>query len=233
MKEIESTDRERTTLARFALLNDLNSDDLAELASQCQWREYASGEQMLIHGDKGTDVYFLVFGTAHVLNFAESGRAVDYATLSDGDVFGELAAIDGLPRSASVAATSNCTVAVIPGVRFLNLVIDHRQISLALLIKLAGIIRMGDERIVDLSLLGAEPRVCQELLRAAAPDPADQDNMMIYPIPTQVNIANKIGVTRETVSRIFGRLSSSNIIERKNKTLYIREIAELERLALS
>ena len=115
----------------------------------------------------------------------------------------------------------------------MNLVTDHRNIALALLTKLAGVIRMGDERIVDLSLLGAEPRVCQELLRAALPDPADEENLMIYPIPTQVYIANKIGVTRETVSRIFGRLSSSQIIERKNKTIYIREVGELERLALS
>ena len=67
----------------------------------------------------------------------------------------------------------------------------------------------------------------------ARPDPAYLKNLVIYPVPTQTLIASGIGVSRETVARIFGRLARQKIIERKAKTLYIRDRDKLEELAMS
>ena len=129
--------------------------------------------------------------------------------------------------------TKQSLIASLAGSDFLDFVTEHPEVSLALFRKLAGIIRMGDDQISDLSLLGAEQRVCLELLRMAEPDPAYFENLIIFPIPTQSHIANGVGVARETVARIFSKLTQDNIIERKEKTLYIRDPEKLENIALN
>ena len=221
------------SLADVPLFSGLRKKELGRIEAACQWRDVETGEKIIGRGETDREVYFLLAGIAHVLNFADSGRAVDYAALESGDYFGELAAIDGEPRSATVITRTPCRLAVMTGDAFLKLITSNKKIAMAVFKKLARIVRLGDDRIIDLSLLGAEQRVCLELLRLARPDPIVVDNLEIFPVPTQELIANSVGVARETVARIFGQLSSDGVIERKAKVLYIRDRNRLEELALA
>ena len=202
------------------------------LERECRWQLFDAGGAIIDRGEEYTDVYMLTSGSAHVLNYSENGKVIDYATLGKGDVFGELAAIDGLPRSASVVTQTPCTMGVLAGEKFIDLVIHNPVASLALLQRLAGIVRFSDKRINDFSLLKAEHRVCVELLRLAESDPGNLEELIIHPMPTQSNIANSIGLARETVGRIFSRLARDNIIQRQQKTLHLRERKTLEKMAL-
>jgi CRP/FNR family cyclic AMP-dependent transcriptional regulator len=202
------------------------------LERECRWQLFDAGGAIIDRGEEYTDVYMLTSGSARVLNYSENGKVIDYATLGKGDVFGELAAIDGLPRSASVVTQTPCTMGVLAGEKFIDLVIHNPVASLALLQRLAGIVRFSDKRINDFSLLKAEHRVCVELLRLAEPDPGNLEELIIHPMPTQSNIANSIGLARETVGRIFSRLARDNIIQRQQKTLHLRERKTLEKMAL-
>ncbi len=231
--ELQNLDGVERGLDGVLLFADLNAEDRQHLEKRCRWHEFKRNSGVIQKGEENSDVYILVSGAAHVLNYSDKGRVIDYATLGAGDVFGELAAIDGLPRSASVVTTKQSLIASLAGSDFLDFVTEHPEVSLALFRKLAGIIRMGDDQISDLSLLGAEQRVCLELLRMAEPDPAYFENLIIFPIPTQSHIANGVGVARETVARIFSKLTQDNIIERKEKTLYIRDPEKLENIALN
>ena len=221
------------TLADIPLFSGFKKKDLGRIEKACKWHDFEPGQKIIERGETNRDVYFLLAGIAHVLNFADSGRAVDYAALESGDFFGELAAIDGEPRSATVITRTPCRMAVMTGDTFLDLVTSNKKIAMSVFKRLARIVRLGDERIIDLSLLGAEQRVCLELLRLARPDPIVLDNLEIFPVPTQELIANSVGVARETVARIFGRLSGDGVIERKAKVLYIRDRNRLEELALA
>ncbi len=220
------------SLTGIPLLGCLSAAERKELERQCRWLEFGSGEKIIERGEEYSSVYFLLTGTAHVLNYSESGRAVSYAALKDGDVFGELAAIDGLPRSAWVCSVTPCLVAAAPGPAFLDLVTGNRTMAVALLKRLAAVIRLGDERLADVSLLGAEQRVCMELIRMAEPDPNDPARYVVSPVPTQSNFANMIGASRETVSRILGRLRDDDIVVRIDKGLAIPDRARLEQRAL-
>ncbi len=220
------------SLEGVPFLSCLSPAERREIERHCRLHEFGSDEKIIQQGENYTDVYFLVAGKAHVLNFSETGRAVSYATLSEGDIFGELAAIDDLPRSAWVWTMTPCTVVAMPGSFFRDLVTSHPDLSHALLRKLADIIRIGDKRIADFSLLGAEQRVCIGLLSMAAPDPANPKRLIIFPVSTQANFADVIGVSRETVSRVFSRLRQERIIRRKAKTLYILNRKKLEKRAL-
>ncbi len=220
------------SLEGIPFLSCLSPAERREIERHCRFHEHGADELIIQQGEKYTDVYILVIGKAHVLNYSKAGRAVNYATLSEGDIFGELAAIDGLPRSAWVWTMTPCTVVAMPGSFFRDLVTSHPDLSLALLRKLAGIIRIGDERIADFSLLGAEQRVCIGLISMAAPDPADSVSLIISPVPTQANFADVIGVSRETVSRVLSQLRQKRIIRQKDKTLYILNRKKLEQRAL-
>ncbi len=100
-----------------------------------------------------------------------------------------------------------------------------------LLRQLAGTIRNTDERIEALSLMDAEQRVCLELLRYLEPDPGSMDRFRVYPAPTHVEMAYTIGVTRQTVARIFSRLAKDHVVEREGKVLYIRDHGKLKKTA--
>lgn len=229
-----STNESKTAgrLGGIPLLSCLSAKDVSDLERKCRWLEFGAGEKIIERGEEYTSIYFLITGTVHVLNYSEAGRAVSYAALKDGDVFGELAAIDGLPRSAWVCTITPCLVGAAPGPEFLKLVTGNPDMSMALLRRLAAVIRLSDERLADVSLLGAEQRVCMELIRMAEPDPATPGGFVVFPVPTQANFANMIGASRETVSRIFGRLREDSIIARSDRGLCIPNRARLEQRAL-
>lgn len=213
----------------FAILSEA---DRLKLQSKCRWRECAVGEHVINRGDELSDVNVIVRGKAQVVNYSEAGKAVDYATLSDGDVFGELAAIDGLPRSAWVITKSKCLIATLPGKEFIQTLTANPEAALALLRRMSSIIRSANDRISDFSLLDAEQRVCLEILRMAQPNPGSRDGLVVPEVPTQSDIGNGVGLARETVGRIMAGLKQKNIIERKGRTLYIRDADKLHDLAM-
>jgi CRP-like cAMP-binding protein len=235
-----SIDQEKNSRAEslrdIPLFAGLAKEKIQQLEKSCRWCDFLGGEEIISQGDDSRDVYLIVSGNVHVLNFSKSGRVVNFAVLNRGDFFGELAAIDGQRRSATVVAKSLCRMVALSHRIFLNLVVSDPKITLAVLNKLAGVVRMADERITNTAALGAKQMVCVELLNMVVPDPAfdgNFDHLVIYPVPTQNSMASKIGVTRETVTRIFAILYGEGIIEKKDKTLYIRKKAVLEALALA
>jgi len=96
--------------------------------------------------------------------------------------------------------------------------------------KLVRIVRTSDDRIMDLATLSAYQRVYSELLKLIKPDPVRQGSWLIYPLPTQAQIAAQASTTRETVARVLSHLSADGIAERKSKTLYVRQVERLRQL---
>jgi len=222
--------RRGSRLDGVKLLACLSNADRQDLEKRCHWREYKSGEQVLDRNSGSRDVYFVTAGRCEIVNFSLTGREIAFATIAEGGYFGELSAIDGEPRSASVVAAGPCVVASLAPVDFLGLLERHSQAALMVLGGLARVIRICDDRIMDLSTLGAVQRVYVELLRRAKPDPVVENSWIIYPKPTQVEIAARASTTRETVARVMSQLTQSGLLARKGKTLYVRDRERLETL---
>jgi len=220
------------SLANVQLLSGLPAESLAQIADVCELRTCRPGARVIERGENTRDVYFILSGRVNVMNFAASGRVVAFASLEAGELFGELAALDGLPRSATVVAATACTFAVLPPQEFRRLLPAHPELALMLMVRLAQVIRNCDDRIFNLSSLGAPQRICLELLRLSEPDPAQQDRWAIYPMPTQAALANVAGTARETVARVIRDLATQGVIERKSKSLYIYDRKSLETHAL-
>ncbi len=208
-------------LAGIKLFEALDETERQRLESRCTWRRYSSGETVLERGSESREVLFLIAGSVDILNISLTGREVAYARLETGDCFGELAAIDGHPRSASVVAAESTLVAVLPSARFIELLRAHAEVTFALLQRLTGMVRTGDVRIMELSTLAASQRVYAELLRMARPDTAVPSLWVIHPLPPLREIASRISTTRETVARALGQLYPTGLVRRKGKSLYI------------
>ena len=213
------------------LLETLSGEERAELERHCQWRRFAKGEEVLARNSDNRDVFLIVDGSVDVVNYSMSGRPVAYGALGAGDYFGELSAIDGEPRSASVVCNTPGVIAVLPGAQFQELLNRRTDVAGKVLRRLAAIVRICDERIMDLATLGAMQRVIVELCRAAKPDPITEGSWLIYPTPPQREFAARASTTRETVARVFAQLNEGGLIRRKGRTLYLADKEQLERMA--
>ncbi len=216
------------TLAGIGLFEDLDAAERRRLEQRCTWRRYGAGETVLERGSESREVLFIVDGAVNILNVSLAGREVAYATLRSGDCFGELAAIDGQPRSASVVATEKTLVAVLASEQFLDLLKERAEVTFKVLQRLTGMVRMGDVRIMELSTLAATQRVYAEILRMARPDVAVPDRWVIHPLPPLREIASRISTTRETVARALSLLYPTGMVRRRGKSLYILDRDKLE-----
>ena len=158
------------TLKNIELFSGLPFDEVKVIQQRCHWLSYQEGEQILDRDSDSRDVFFVVEGSVQVKNFSFSGREIALATIGEGGYFGELSAVDRKPRSASVLATETTVLASVTPDHFIELIQRYPSISLLVLHRLAQIVRNCDERIMDLSTLGAVQRVYVELLRLACRD---------------------------------------------------------------
>jgi CRP/FNR family transcriptional regulator, cyclic AMP receptor protein len=217
------------TLCRIELLAGLPADELRRIEQCCRWRRHRAGDAILDRDSPSRDLLLVVEGRVQVVNYAASGREVVYAVIGAGEYFGELAAIDGEPRSAAVVALEDCLLAALAPEEVEILLRRHPEIAITLLRRLARIIRHSDERIVDLSTLGSLQRVWRELLRLARPDPARAGQWLVEPLPTP-SLAARAGTARETVARALAQLAQEQVAQRRGRALLIADPARLERL---
>jgi CRP/FNR family transcriptional regulator, cyclic AMP receptor protein len=216
------------TLDGIRLLAPLTPDERRALAARCSWRRHRPGERILSRDAESREVLFVVAGRVRVVNYAASGREIAYAVIEPGSHVGELSALDGEPRSASVEALDACLIAALPSGPFHELLLTHAELAVALLKNLARIIRRTDERIAELSVLGAMQRVYRELLRLARPC---GEGTVVAPLPTQESMAALVGTTRETVARALGQLAKAGVAQRRGRELLIRDPAVLEAMS--
>jgi len=213
------------------LLKGLTQKERDELARQCRFRRYAEGEHIIDGQGSGRDVYFVVAGTVRVVNYSPSGREVAFDDIPAGHIFGELAALDGGPRSAFVQALSHgATAAAMPPDIFLDLLARYPKVGLDIMRRLARVVRFSTERIMDLSTVGANNRVHAELLRLAQAAGKTGNSSVISPIPHHADIASRVSTTRETVARVFSELTRAGMLERSKSALIVRDVDRLTEL---
>jgi CRP/FNR family cyclic AMP-dependent transcriptional regulator len=174
---------------------------------------FTDGQSIIRTGDLNQNVFFVLSGKAKALDYNEKGKVVNYAKYVPGTFFGELSSIDGLCRSATVVAVKECKLAVLLEKDFNFLVNNYASFNKILINKLVEIIRVSNGRISDLSLLGARQRICDELHRLSVTDP-ESGIVTIYDIPTQELFAESLGISRETVIRVFKKLTEQGAIKR-------------------
>ncbi len=218
------------SLDDIAVLADMDPEARRALVERCRWHAFAEHEQIIDRASEGNDVYFVVRGTVRVVNFSYAGREVSYDDIGAGGLFGELAAIDGAPRSASVVALSDTETAAISPDLFISLLLEHPEIAIVIIRRLVQIVRGSTDRIMDLSTMGAVNRIHAELLRLAGPGSDEDESAEIRPLPVHADIASRAGTTRESVARTIGDLARKGIVRKESHALVILDLEQLRDL---
>jgi len=192
-------------------------------------KRVTAGRELISRGGASTEVYFVLQGSFSVRVYSATGREVSMRTLGEGEMFGELAAIDGLPRSASVVAESAALVEALPREEFLRCIKECPDAAMWIIRLLAGKVRDGNERLFEMSALNVSSRVHCELLRLARKSPR-RDPPVLDPAPTHSYIASCIGTHREAVTREINELERLNIIVKGRRSLTFLDLPRLEHL---
>lgn len=217
-------------LARLPILANLPEPALEPVAQSCTWRQYAPGEQVLGYQETSTDVSFLLAGKARAIIYSLEGKAVVFADLKPGAMFGEIAAIDRKARSASIEALEPCTIASLSANQFEALMLREPSVALATLRHVAADVRRLSERVFEFSTLAVQNRIHAELLRLAGEAQPKGAEVVLSPAPSLSDIANRISTHREAVSRELSRLAAGGLLRREGGNLRITSLPKLAEL---
>jgi len=217
-------------LKHSELFRSLNDDQLQQVANLVKWRDFKKGSEMVHYLGEDDDVYFLVSGRVTTTIFSFEGKEISYQELGPGATFGELSAIDGLPRTANVIALENSQVGVMSSAHFWQVVEQYPGVAAAALARLAGMVRFLIDRVYQYGALDVNSRVRMEVLRLARQNMSDADSAVIDNFPTHKEIASRVNTHREAVTRELNELTRLNVIEQEKRVLTVLSVSKLEDL---
>lgn len=213
-------------LESIAFLKDA-SIDFARFETRCIWRRFEPEEIIVDFDDLSTDVYFIISGEMRILIRTQAGKEIILGEMRGGQMFGELAAIDGVSRSASVSALTRGELCVMPAAVFREVVVTAPAVADRLLRLLTKRIRELNARLMEHALLDLRHRLYSELLRLSVPRGTDKERM-ITPPPYHHVLAARIGCRREQVTREFTIMSQEGLVERTRGALVLKRPDVLE-----
>jgi CRP/FNR family transcriptional regulator, cyclic AMP receptor protein len=222
--------RKSETLARIPLFKSLPSEAIERLDSRCIWRRACANECILDYRDGGADVYFAVQGHVRVMIRTSFGKESILRDIKDGEFFGELAAIDGQARSATIVAVTDTIIARMSPTVFREMVHRYPEVCDQLLLLLASQVRMLANRVTEFSALDVRARIHAELLRLSRPARPGDKHAVISPPPTHAELAARVSTHREAVTRELNRLKKVGLLERRRGALVLLDRAQLASL---
>lgn len=212
------------------LLQGVPPARLETLAAQCTWRVVEPGQLIVARNGRDRDVHFIVSGRVRVTSFSAGGKQVTFRDEEPGEVFGDLAAIDGKPRSADVLALDSVVVAALSPEHFRELIAAEPLVRERVLQRLAQLVRLLSERVIELSTLGVQNRIHAELLRLARASGVEGKQARIDPAPKHADIASQVSTYREQVTREFSALTRQGLLQKDGTAIVLTDVERLERM---
>lgn len=215
----------RHVLKQGRLFRGLCESELDTVISSLHLCEGREGSVLVTQDRPGDGLYVVYSGRVKVVMYGPQAREVTLAILRPGEVFGELAMLDGAPRSATVVAMTDAQLLALPREDFMRHLQRNPQTALNLLGELARRLRRADETIVGLALQDVEVRLVRTLARLAHEEGGvrSEDGLVLRRRPTQQELANMVGSSRETVSRTLAAMARQGLAVPRGRSLVLTE----------
>ena len=207
-------------LQNIPLLKGVDQATLERMAPAFLIRNFVRGGFVLHKGGSGEHLLFLLSGRLQAVDVSEEGREIGLSIITPGDYFGDLAIIDGLPRSASVIASEASLVAFLPRTQALELIYNTPLVAERMLKRMASKIRDASNYRAILGIPNAFQRVFALLNQFARVAPGGL--VVIDKMPSQQEIAIMVNTSRETVSRAIHSLIQKGVVEKDMRRLIVR-----------
>ena len=213
------------------IFSDLSESELNSIQEICKTRKYPKNSMIILEEEMGDVVFIVTSGTVKITRVNDEGKEVILAMLGSGEVFGEMAILDGESRSANALSQENCEVITINREDFLSLLKTNNKVSLNLMTEFAIRLRKSDQQIEALSLDDAEHRIGVSILNLAEElGVIRQGVVTVENLPYQQDIANMAGTSRETVSRVMKTFEDRGLITKTGHKLSIPDYAFFKRI---
>jgi CRP/FNR family transcriptional regulator/CRP/FNR family cyclic AMP-dependent transcriptional regulator len=217
------------------LFSSLDNEQLETLARLVIMQNYDKDETIILEDDESVQALFLIAeGEVKVYMTGTDKRETILTLLGKGDFFGEMSLIDGEPRSASVKAVSPSEVLIIRREHFIQQVRATPDLAMSLLVEMSKRLRKANRQIGSLAMLTVYGRIAGTILNLVEERGVrihGENGKMVTVIrnrPTQKQLAEMSGTTRETVSRVLSQLQKKGTLSLANKDLIILEEGDLK-----
>ena len=195
----------------------LDDDLLRAISARGGQRNFPAHSVLVNEDDDSDSIFIVVKGSVKVYGGGENGREVVYNTHGPGEYFGEMT-LDGGRRSASVMTLEPTTCVIVSGANVREFLAGHPDFALHLIRKLIGLVRRSTDTVKRLALDDVYTRVSKVLLELAC----EQDGRLVVPERmTQQDIADRVGASREMVSRIFKQLTQGGYVSVERKQIVL------------
>lgn len=219
-------------LKKAPLFSELSARELEYVFEISEERHYPRGSIVLYQGDKAEFLYLILKGRVKVALAYANGKETILSTLKGGDYFGEMSAIDQLPRSATIVTEADSEFLAISQKAFRGMIIKYPEIALKMLKEMSLRLRAANELIGSLSHLNVKGRVAKTLWNLSKSSGKRwNDGRIQIPRPILKDIASMSGTSRETVSRILSGFSKEGLLELTKADIIIYRENEIVHMA--
>jgi len=213
------TDTVAASLSKIPLFSSVDEGSLDALPGRVVRKTFRKNSIIVTEGDVSDSLYIVCSGKLKVYVGDDQGKEAILAMLTEGDYFGELAFLLEAPRSASVACVEDSTLLIISRAVFEQFLAQHSEVSIALMRGLVDRVYALTSNVKSLALMDVYGRVAKLLLDVAS----EEDGRLITGKMTQQDIAERVGSSREMVSRILKELKTGGYIDQDGRCIIINK----------
>ena len=218
------------TITSIPLFSTAPTDALEKVRLAASVQPLDVGQSLFDEGEASREVYFILEGRVRIYCYSHGDHDVLLVDFETGGCFGELAALDGQPRTGRAEALEPTRLMKLDYIVFNDLVQKHKEIANQVILRLVGIIRQVDARVADIGVLSDNVRLCRELLRMAQPASEISPVRVIPLLPKHEELAKQANISVQMVAETMVWLQREEIIARRPEAPRSIVIKDLERL---
>ena len=229
--ELAGDDRVRLIRGSF-IFRGLESELIGRLAALSHVKRLAKGAILFQQGDEGDALYGVIAGLVRISVANAAGREITLGLMEPGDVFGEIALLDGLPRTAGAQAAEDSALLVIDRAHFFELLETEPRLARHVIELLCERLRQSTDRFSEHTLLRLDARLARKLqsLAAGHGQAVDGETRIALKL-SQSELAQMLGASREAVNKLLQRWSREGILRHERGAIVIVAQKRLDRLA--
>ncbi len=223
-----STLSQRQVLRGSPLFARLGDEETDHILAHARIAKYAAGDQIVMKGDPGDSMMAVLNGHVSISAPSPDGRHVVLSVLHEGDIFGEIALLDGKERTADVNALTECDILIVPRRSLWSLLERRADICIDLMLVLCERLRHTNQQVEDLAFLDLGSRMAKVLVRLA--DESGAGTIQAKPVAVRISqrvLGELVGGSRESVNKQLHTWKQSGIVAIAKGTIVIRDMAAL------
>ena len=216
-------------LRKHAIFSDLDPDALDQLCRYAKHTTLKRGAAICSKGDPGNSLFAVVSGTVKISTSSADGRSAIFNLIGAGEIFGEVALLDGLARTADATAHTNCEIFVIDRREFIPFVKSQPALAMKFIELLCMRLRWTSDQVEQVILQNLPGRLASALIRLTEKRKLAPGGRTIA--VTQQEISEMVGMTRESINKQLRAWAARNWVRLEHGAIVVLDASSLQAIA--